>query len=249
MSVYALQYLANAGVNIICCDDKFMPACTVIPLNKHYRLYGVLKKQLALTKDFQDLLWQQIIKGKINNQRIVSSIVGINSKVVERLQQLADEVLPGDIGNREGIAAKMYFRSLYGFEFLRFSEDIINYALNFGYITIRAAVARSLTAYGYNCVLGLHHINENNGFNLADDIMEPVRPWVDLWVYENNDSLVDVLSKQNKLGLVNLLNAEALCGGKVMRLHNALDKYIASLTTAIDSSNANKLLMPSLIDG
>lgn len=246
ISVYALQYLSRRGVNIVCCDDKYLPACNVIPFAEHYRPYGVMKKQLALTVEFKDLIWQRIVKAKIMNQHYVAAYAGIDSEVVERLRQLAEEVLPGDIGNREAIAAKMFFRNLYGCDFTRFADDVLNYAMNYGYTIIRSAVARSLVAYGYNCVLGVHHINENNAFNLADDFMEPFRPVVDQWVQAHNDELVDELSKQNKLALVNLLNVEVNWNNKIMKLHNALDKYVASFTTAIDKADVNKLLIPKL---
>lgn len=246
ISVYALQYLSRRGVNVVCCDDKYMPACNIIPFVEHYRPYGVMKKQLALTVEFKNLIWQRIVKAKIMNQYYVAAFAGVDRQVIERLQQLAEEVLPGDIGNREAIAAKMFFRSLYGCDFTRFADDVLNYAMNYGYTIIRSAVARSLVAYGYNCVLGVHHINENNAFNLADDFMEPFRPIVDKWVQAHNDDLVDELSKQNKLALVNLLNVEVNWNNKSMKLHNAIDKYIASFTTAIDKADVNKLLIPKL---
>lgn len=247
ISVYALQYLSVRGVNIVCCNDKYMPACSVIPFAEHYRPYGVLKKQLALTIEFKDLIWQRIVKAKIMNQYYVAEFAGVDNMVAERLRQLADEVMPGDSGNREAIAAKMFFRNLYGCDFTRFTADIINYAMNFGYTIIRSAVARSLVAYGYNCVLGVHHINENNAFNLADDFMEPFRPLVDQWVQAHNEELVNELSKQNKIALINLLNVEVNWDNKKMKLHNALDKYIASLTTAIDNADVNRLLIPKII--
>ena len=247
ISVYALQYLSNSGVNIVCCNAKNMPACMVQPFSMHYRPYGVLKKQLALTTSFKNLIWQWIVKAKIMNQYFVAKAVGVEKVVVERLRQLADEVLPGDTGNREAIAAKMFFRNFYGCDFIRFADDILNCALNFGYTIMRSAVARALTSYGYNCALGVHHINEANAFNLADDFMEPFRPLVDQWVREHNDELVDELSKQNKLGLINLLNAEVNWNNKIMKLHNALDRYVASFITAIDSADVNKLLIPRII--
>lgn len=247
ISVYALQYLSNSGVNIICCDAKNMPACTVQPFSVHYRPYGVIKKQLALTTSFKNLIWQRIVKAKIMNQYYAAQAAGVDKEVVERLRQLAEEVLPGDIGNREAIAAKMFFRNFYGCDFTRFADDILNFTLNFGYTIMRSAVAKALTSYGYNCVLGVHHINEANAFNLADDFMEPCRPLVDQWVREHNDELVDELNKQNKLGLINLLNAEVNWNNKTMKLHNALDRYIASFTTAIDSADVNKLLIPKII--
>lgn len=247
ISVYALQYLSSKGVNVICCNEKYMPVCNIIPFAEHYRPYGVLKKQFALTTSFKNLIWQRIVKAKVMNQYYVAQAAGVENDVVERLRHLADEVLPGDIGNREAIAAKMFFRNLYGYNFVRFESDVLNSALNYGYSIIRSAVARSLVSYGYNCILGVHHINENNAFNLADDFMEPFRPVVDQWVNEHHEELVNELSKQNKLALVNLLNIEMIWNNKKMKLHNALDKYVASFTTAIIKSDINKLLIPKVI--
>lgn len=247
ISVYALQYLSSKGVNVICCNEKYMPVCNIIPFAEHYRPYGVMKQQLNLTCEFKDLVWQRIVKAKIMNQYYVALCAGMDSIVAERLRQLAEEVLPGDIGNREAIAAKMFFRNLYGCDFIRFESDVFNSALNYGYTIIRSAVARSLVSYGYNCILGLHHINENNAFNLADDFMEPFRPVVDKWVNEHYEELVNELSKQNKLALVNLLNTEMIWSNKKMKLHNALDKYVASFSTAIINLDINKLLIPKII--
>lgn len=246
ISVYALQYLAVRGVNIICCDEKRLPACNIIPFSEHYRPYGVMKKQIALTMDFKGLLWQRIIKAKIMNQYKILDLAGIDKNVCERVRQLSEEVFPNDIGNREAVAAKMFFRNLYGYDFVRFADDVVNSALNFGYTIFRSAVARSLTAYGYNCVLGIHHINESNAFNLADDLMEPFRPWVDQWIYTHNEELVDELSKQNKLSLIDLLNVEVRWNNKLMKLHNAIEKYISSFTSAIDNADVNKLLIPEV---
>ncbi len=244
ISAYALQKIAKYGINAILCDETHLPCCNLLPINTHYRPYGVLKKQIALTDSFKNLLWQQIVKGKIINQGTVLKLSGAGNKVCERMQQLAQEVLLADAGNREGIAAKMFFRNLYGCDFIRFEDDIINSALNYGYAVIRSIIARSLCAYGYNCALGIHHINENNPFNLADDLMEPLRPLVDLWVYQNNEELVDELTKSNKIGLVNIINNNVICDNKIMKVHNAVDRYVASMTTAIDNADINKLRIP-----
>lgn len=246
VSIYTLQSLAKHDVNIVLCDDKHLPCCSVLALNQHYRPYGILKKQMVLTVEFKALLWQKIVQAKISNQNFALKCNGVEQAVIERMQQLVSEVWAGDIGNREAIAAKMFFRNFYGYDFMRFDNDVINAALNFGYAIIRSAVARSLCAYGYNCALGIHHINENNAFNLADDLMEPLRPLVDLWVLKNNEELVDVLTKNNRVGLANIINYEVKLADKNMKLHNAIDKYVASFTTAIDNADVNKLLLPLL---
>lgn len=243
-SAHALNKLAENNVNTLICDGSHLPACNIMGLNTHYRPYGMLKKQLAMTDSFKNMLWQRIIRTKIYNQKQALMMAGCITATENRMRQLADEVMPGDCGNREAIAAKMFFKNFYGPDFMRFADDIRNKALNFGYAIIRSAVARSLCAYGYNCAIGIHHISETNAFNLADDFMEPLRPLADIWVWQNNDELAEELSKSNKTGLANILNTEVLLAGKKMKVFNAVDKYIASIGTAVDNNDANKLLLP-----
>ncbi len=249
ISVYTLQLLAKHSVNTVLCDARHMPCVSMLPFGQHYMPYGVLKKQIALEEDFKNLLWQKIIKAKITNQITVLKLIGSSRFVCEKMQQFADEVSSGDVGNREAVAAKMFFRHVYGFNFIRFDDDIVNSALDYGYAIIRSAVARSLAGYGYNLTLGIHHINVFNAFNLADDFMEPLRPLVDLWAFQNNDDLVNTLSKSNKMELVNLLNKEVLFDNKKMKLYNAVDRYIASFTTAIDNEDTERLIIPYIGEG
>lgn len=248
ITVATLARLAEAGVQVVVCDAKHIPTATLYGLQTHYRPLTVVKKQLLLPQELKDFLWQRIIQGKINNQAQALAFCGIATVRVERLQQLAAEVLPGDSGNREGIAAKWFFRSLYGAGFLRMEDDAINAALNYGYAIIRAAFAQTLAAHGFHCAVGLHHISESNAFNLADDMMEPLRPLVDMWVDRNQEELVEGLHKRQRRDLVNLLNQPMLWDNKKMQVRTAIEKYITSLTSAIERRNAEGLKIPLLIN-
>jgi len=244
ITVAVTNALTAAGVHLIFCDEKHMPASIILPHNTHYRPFNVIKSQIAMTEEFKDVLWQQVIRQKISNQARVLSMSGCGTNIFEQISGWVDEVEPGDIGNREGIAAKFFFRSIYGSAFLRMADDGINSALNYGYAIIRSAVAKTLIAYGYNPVLGIHHISETNPYNLADDLMEPLRPLVDLWVDQNNDDLLTELSKENRLDLVNLLNEIVEFDDKRMKVRYAIDRYISSLTTAITKNNPKLLKLP-----
>jgi len=182
MTIPCLNALTNSGAHLLLCNEKHNPVSVVLPLNNHYRPLNVIRKQLAVTQDFKDDVWDRIIENKILNQARVLELCSCDTDRIKRLKELAKEVYDGDSGNREGVAAKMYFRSLFGSSFIRFNDDATNAALNYGYAVIRSAVSKALCGYGFNCVLGVHHINEANPFNLADDLMEPLRPIVDLWV-------------------------------------------------------------------
>lgn len=248
LTVGAITALTNEGVHIIFCDEKHSPVSVVTSLNTHYRPLNVIRKQLALSDNFKDALWQKVIMGKIENQAQVLKMQGGCSKTYQHLIKFVLEVLPGDKTNREGLAAKMYFRELYGGDFIRMQDNIINAAMNYGYAIIRSCVAKTLCAYGYNCVLGIHHISETNAFNLADDLMEPLRPIVDLWVDKNNENLVSELGYSNRKGLIDIINTVVELDGKNTKVRYAIDRYISSLTTAIDKQDEKLLKLPKIIN-
>ncbi len=239
--------LTNSGVHILVCNDKHMPAAVVFSHNMHYRPLNVIRKQINMLPELKNAIWKEVIRAKLCNQARVLELCHANLLKSERLYELADEVVDGDDGNREGIGAKLYFRALFGADFIRMNDDGINSALNYGYAIIRSAVSKTLAAYGYNCVLGIHHINENNPFNLADDLMEPLRPLIDLWVDEHHEDLLDGLTKQQRNELVNLVNQFVMCDKKKMRVRNAIDKYISSFTTSIEKENPMLIKFPIII--
>ncbi|WP_446787846.1 type II CRISPR-associated endonuclease Cas1 [Macellibacteroides fermentans] len=248
MTASAVNALTGSGAHVMICNEKHMPASVIYPLNNHYRPLNVIRKQLAMPNDFKDELWKIIIQGKLDNQARVLKLCHVKEERIERLFQLKENVQPGDAGNCEGVGAKWFFRSLYGSEFIRTNDDAINAALNYGYAIIRSAIGKTLTAYGYNCVLGIHHINETNPFNLADDMMEPLRPLVDFWVDQNHEDLLNELTKENRRDLINLINGLVQFDNKKMKVRYAIDRYISSLTSAVEKLNAKLLKIPLIID-
>lgn len=236
-----LSSLSENSVATVLCDEKHLPLSTVLPLNVHYKTYKVLKSQLDQTAAFSKRIWQSITKQKLFNQGECLKILGLES--YNFLQKLSADVESGDKGNREAIGAKYYFKALYGEDFIRGEGDGINSALNYGYTIIRSAVARTLVMYGYNATLGVHHCNEYNAFNLADDFIEPFRPIVDLWVAENINS-EDELSREHRIELVNLLNYQCIIDGKNHSILNGIDKMVSSYTTACNKKDYRLLKLP-----
>lgn len=247
MTVPCLNVLANSGAHVLLCNEKHNPTAVVLPLNNHYRPLNVIKKQLSLTQNFKDKTWDRIVKHKILNQAMVLELCGCSSYYVARLKSLAEEVVNGDSGNREGIAAKMYFRCLFGSNFIRMNEDATNAALNYGYAIIRSSIGKALCGYGFNCVLGIHHVNEFNPFNLVDDLMEPFRPIIDLWVADNLEELLFELTRQQRNELAAIVNNIVEFGNKKMRIRNAIEKYVQSFSTAVDRNNPKYLVFPKII--
>lgn len=246
ITVPCITTLTGAGVHVVVCDEKHLPVSVMYGLNTHYRPLGTLRYQVTMPQEEKDVYWKLIVQAKLRNQARVLQISGVHRERWQRLEQWAMEVEDGDEGNREGIGAKWYFRSLFGSEFLRMMDDGINQAMNYGYAILRSAVAKALVSYGYNCVIGLHHINESNPFNLADDMMEPLRPVVDLWVDMHHEDLLYELTRQQRTELIDLMNTEILWNGKKMRLRNAIDKYISSFTTALLRGQPQRLCIPEV---
>lgn len=245
-SCYAVDRLCNQNAHIVLCNEKHLPTTVILPLNRHYRPYGVFKMQIALTKREKNAIWQKIITSKIENQLNVMKHANVNAEAIVLLEQYSKQVRGGDPTNREGLAAKVFFRAMYGSSFVRMSDDGVNAALNYGYAILRSSVAKSLTAYGFNCAIGIHHIGENNPFNLADDLMEPLRPLVDLWVDENQDTLVDELTMEQRKALVALINRPVLMTGKKMNLVHAIERYVAGFSSAIENNDCSRMSIPQI---
>ena len=164
----------------------------------------------------------------------------------EHLEKISNKVNSGDTSNREAIAAKGYFSSLFGNTFNRNYENVYNAALNYGYSIIRGAIARTVVSYGYLPSFGIHHKSELNNYNLVDDFIEPFRPIVDLWV-RNNINSETIFNKNIRAELLNLLNVDVKIQGKLQSVNNAINVMISSYTTAINQNDYKKLELPELL--
>ena len=248
ISMKCIDILTKAGVHILICDDKHMPYTIILSQNNHYRPYYVLKNQINISVNFKNLLWDKIIISKITNQARVLKFSGCKTENINALKDFAINVQNGDSTNREALASRMFFKSLYGSDFIRMSDDSINAALNFGYAIIRSAISKALSSYGFNCALGIHHIGEGNAFNLADDLMEPFRPVIDMWVNDNIDILVDGdLSYDARKNLIDIVNHTIMFDGKKYKIRTAIDKYIKSYSSAIEKQDADLFKFPLIM--
>lgn len=239
--------ITNNGGHIVICDKKHMPASEIFLISKYYRPLTVQRNQLELRSVVKDEIWKRIVSEKISNQAIVLATCTGNNDATRRLYELSNEIIGGDINNCEGVAAKMFFRNMFGSDFIRMNDDSINSALNYGYAIIRSSVSKSLIGHGFNCVLGLHRINIYNSFNLSDDVMEPLRPMVDKWVGNNYRDLVDELTKENRVSLANIINEYVLINGKQMQLRSAIDVYVKSLSKTIETEIPSHLKIPKIL--
>lgn len=241
-----LAELGKNAISLIVCDEKFEPTSIMYPYNYHFKQLDVFTNQLEIDDSIKNEFWNQIVKRKIENSIRVLEMTSKEEFPISKLNEYINEVIDGDSKNREGLAAKMYFRSLFGSDFIRFYDDNINAALNYGYTIIASAIIRNLAVYGLNTYLGIHHSSKINNFNLAYDFLEPYRSVVDKFIYDNKDDIVLPLSFEFRKKLINLLNKEVLHQNKKYTIEYSIGLLIKSYIKSF-STGEIKLDLPSII--
>ncbi len=222
-----LNELVHNNVSVILCDAKGMPSSMLMGLNNNATQAESLKYQLNVSEPMRKQAWKQIVEQKIRNQAAVLDKLGIEH---HNLKACYSSVLSGDTSNREGIAARQYWTQLFGKDFRREREGLPpNNLLNYGYAILRAATARALIGSGLLPALGLFHRNRYNAFPLADDVMEPYRPYVDEMAFGATEEGMLELDKETKVRLLNLLVTDVRIGKMTRPLSLALTTTSASL--------------------
>lgn len=241
----ALSCLGQCGCAVFICDDKHMPCAVLEPFSQHSRQLKTVKNQIAATEPFKKRVWQSLIISKIRNQAKCLELNNIKA-ASDILYNMSLNVKSGDAENVEAVAAQKYFPALFGTGFTREYDNGCNSALNYGYAILRGSIARSLAVYGFIPSLGVHHRSELNSFNLADDLIEPFRPLVDLLVsscFEEDDEL----TPEKKRLLFNCLNLDILSGGQHHSVAYAIERLVRSLSTSFENGRVD-LCLPELID-
>lgn len=240
-----LSFLAENQVALFTCNRQHMPCAVLLPLGNHSRKLQALGIQLGTTKRFKNRMWQKIIKQKVLNQ---ATCLEFNERgKIAELKQLANSVTEGDFTYNESQAALIYFRELFGEGFSRREDNVQNAALNYGYAIVRGVIARDICAYGFEPALGIFHRNELNAFNLADDLIEPYRPYVDLWVSKNISEDERYLLPSHKRQLVSLLFTEVTIDNEIHSLINAVKKTVSSFSSCCRSDSVKFLKLPQII--
>ncbi len=247
-TTFTLPLLTALNANnaaVIFCDSKHMPASMLLNLEGNHVQTELFRHQIDASAPLKKSFWKQVVTAKIGNQAALLEKLG---KPAKKMAGYVKTVKSGDTDNREGVAARLYWRNLFGPDFLRdrFSSSP-NSLLNYGYMVLRAAVARALTGSGLLPTLGIHHHNKYNAFCLADDIMEPYRPFVDEIVYDiyKQDRNNPELSKEHKAGLLAVLTVDVKMGKETRPLMIALSQTTASLSRCF-AGEQRKMIFPML---
>ena len=241
--------LSSYYVGLIICDEKYKPVSITLPLAMHYKQLSVFGMQMRVKKPFNSQLWESIIKCKIRNQRIIVELTSNDQYTIDKLIELERSVKSGDKGNVEAQAAKVFFNGVYGKAFSRKqrSEDEINSALNYGYTILSTNLSRVLTMYGFNTIIGIHHVSMTNNFNLSYDLVEPFRPIVDYFVYSKLNELAFPLPLDIREGLIRLLTHPIRIDGKNYLIQFAMEEMVLSYIKALETGESKHLKLPQII--
>ncbi len=244
----ALDALLQNNCAVVTCDDKHMPAGMLLPLEGNTIQSERFRDQIDASLPLKKQLWQQTVQAKIRNQAsVLKRLSGVETGC---MIAWSNDVKSGDSDNLEGRAAAYYWKNIFPTlpDFTRNRQgEVPNNLLNYGYAIVRAVVARALVASGLLPTLGIHHHSRYNAYCLADDIMEPYRPYVDEMVLNIMRSGQDYgeLSTDLKRQLLGLPVTEVTIGGQRSPLMVAASQTTASLCKCF-SGELRKLVYPTM---
>ena len=243
ITIPLMNALIEGNVQVVVCNDRGMPSAMLQSFEGNNLQGENLRNQIDAGEVLKKQLWKQIVEAKIRNQAALLNKVGQEGSI---LKQYYQNVKSGDTDNREGIAARMYFSELFGESFIRDRTLYgINALLNYGYTILRAATARALVSSGLLPAIGIFHHNRSNAFPLADDIMEPYRPYVDEIVYDLTMQGKQELTKDVKAELIQVLYADTRFSKVTRPLCIGLSLTSSSLSKCYAKENT-RLSLPIL---
>ena len=234
MTSYLLNELVKNKIKVVFCDEKRNPCSELVNYYGSHDTSAKIRKQIEWTKDDKAHIWTEIVSEKIKQQALLLQKYG--KQEANMLFQYMQEVEFGDVTNREGHAAKVYFNALFGKSFTRTEDNPVNAALNYGYSIILSIFNREIVSLGYITQIGLFHDNMFNQFNLASDLMEPFRPLVDSLVIELKP---DKFESDEKYSMLKILNTEVIVADKKEVLTNAIKIYCRSVCDALNDRDVS----------
>lgn len=235
--------LLEQGAAVVLCGANHLPAGLLLPFDAHTTQTERHRAQADAGEGVKNRAWQLIIAAKLRQQAaVLSHFTGGDAG----LSEIARRVRSGDPDNLEAMAAQRYWPRLLGMDFRRFRDGPPpNNLLNYGYAIVRAAMARSVAAAGLIPTLGVHHRNRSNPFCLADDLMEPYRPYVDWRVKQvaADTAIPKDLDRPARTAMLTLFNETVIVGGRRSPMLLAIQASAASLCRML-TENGKDLVLP-----
>ncbi len=232
-----LAELVDRKIKVVFCDERHSPHSELLPCHGHGESSGKLREQIDWEPAFCQKLWTAIVAEKIANQARFLEEKGKDTPAAQ-LRSYISELVPGDITNREGHAAKVYFNAVFGDNFHRGDGMTTDSALNYGYSIILSAFNREIVSCGFATQLGLAHRNIFNHFNLSCDLMEPFRVFIDRYV---DACMFTKFKSEEKHRLLEIFNQPFLLAGARRRLDDCIQFYVRSVFRAIASQDINSV--------
>jgi CRISPR-associated protein Cas1 len=245
LSARLLCQLSEEGIGFIICNQEHLPTGYYSAYDNHSRASKVLGFQIKKSREFYDVLWKQIVEVKICNQAQAYLLLKKDETGANYIMSFSEDVENGDKTNREAHAAKVYFNLLMGTSFSRGNEDILlNSGLDYGYAIIRSYISRVCVGYGLNTQIGIHHKSEYNRFNLVDDLLEPLRPIVDMVAFTimKDD---EYFTSNHRRQLINILNLKFVYRNKKMYIGNMIENYVEQYASFI-MGRCDKIIFPDI---
>jgi CRISPR-associated protein Cas1 len=228
-TVAALAALASTGTSVVVCDHRMRPAGMMLPFREHSEVASRIQKQTSAKDRLKQRLWKSLIQSKITGQ---AHVLAEMTESDHGLLRASKRVRVGDPDNTEARAARRYWGKLFGPDFRRRrGTDMPNKMLDYGYAILRSAVVRGICVAGLHPSIGIHHHNRANAFALADDLIEPFRPAVDLIVARitQGSATIEALTPSLKRSLVACLESPITFEGKQRSVRDAIGHTCSSL--------------------
>ncbi len=241
----AILFAVENKVPIILCNKKHMPQAFCFDIYMHYKTSERIQQQVAWDSNKKDNVWREIIKEKIygqgNNLYNLCKSVNLYNELTENIKHI--DISIEDVRIREAISAKLYFKEMYGRDFVRHREDTINFALNYGYSLLRSYISCLITAKGLHPSLGFSHSNMFNNFNLTEDIIEVFRPAVDEIVFKEMHKHTE-FTKEFRIALLEVLVRKVTYKGNIVSIKHGINLFLGNIIEHFN--NDKKLFIPRL---
>ena len=246
LSLQSLAQLAAAGVSTVICDALHKPTGVVLPIVEHGKIAARFAAQAALKRPVRKKLWRQVVRAKIRSQAVaLEALVGSDAG----LAAMCKDVRCGDPTNVESQAAVRYWRRVFDDESFRRDPALggRNALLNYGYAVIRASVARAICGAGLHPALGIHHHSRGNPLCLADDLMEPFRPVIDVTVARLTAGTGDQidLDRESKRELLSAASGRLLASGEHRTVFDVIERFVLGMAKVVDGK-ADRLWIPKI---
>lgn len=228
--------LNEKKIKVIFCDDKRNPACELVSYYGSFNSTGKLRTQIKWEQNIKNIIWTDIVTQKIKNQSKL--LISLKKEEANILLEYLTQIQINDSTNREGHAAKVYFNALFGMDFSRSQECVVNAALNYGYSIVLSAINREIVAMGYLTQIGIFHDNLYNYFNFGCDLLEPLRGFIDKKVIESEWISFETNEKHE---MASLLSNYVVIDNTKQTLLNAIRIYVRSVIEAINEKDVSNI--------